>query len=149
MTKHTQRSVNQRIRELEEYYKKNEKDLIYEKAGIPQGTFGSMKIEGKDFRYSTMMKIINCDERINPLWLVMGIGEMFLEGVELLNQEKTKEGGDLGIRLKKVENKIAVNAKTIHSLFNFIKKHIRDVDEIEKEVEAVSEIIKESNKDRS
>lgn len=70
-------SINQRIIELEKFYKSKGISAFYKKAGIPASTYQSVTTEGRDIRVSNLHKLLDYDDKINPIWLLLGEGEMW------------------------------------------------------------------------
>lgn len=98
-------SINQRIAELEKLYKSKGIKAFYKRAGIPQGTFMSIKTEGRDIRVSNLIKILEYDKSISPNWLLMGEGEMW--------RKDTEQDKDLREEVELIKEKLEVITKRL------------------------------------
>lgn len=69
-------SINQRVEELENFYKKKGISAVYKQIGIAPSSWSGMKIDGANLKLANLFKIFEYAEEINPLWLLLGEGPM-------------------------------------------------------------------------
>lgn len=71
-------AINERIVKLENFYKKEKKIGSVGKAmGFKGGSFQSLKKENANPTLNSLIKILEYDSDINPMWLFLGEGKMF------------------------------------------------------------------------
>ena len=114
--------VNKRVEILLSYFKLNQKQLA-EKAGLSENTISNAKkgknVPGVDF----FNAIYRAFPHINPQWLYMGIGNMFMDGTSPEINADQDAGRDSTIE----------NAKLINALrkeIQYLQTQIKDKEEI-------------------
>jgi len=83
-------SINQRIVEIEIFYKKNGVGSVSKQMGIPNGTFSGMKKEGSNMMLDNLYKVIDYAKAFNPTWIALGIGPKMKADIGKVQELKTE-----------------------------------------------------------
>jgi len=114
--------VNKRIEILLTYFKINQKQLA-ERAGLSENTISNAKkgknVPGVDFFNS----IYRAFPHINPQWLYMGVGNVFMDGT----------GPEIDSNINYEKDSLSESAKIINALrkeIQYLQEQIKDKEEI-------------------
>jgi len=81
-------SINQRIEEVEIFYRKKGIKTVYKQMGIPQATFSGMKKEGANMMVGNLFKMLEYATEFNPLWIVFGQLPKLVEDIGQVQEPK-------------------------------------------------------------